>query len=107
MTVHVTLAEAEGRLAELVARVQAGEEVLIDRDGAVVACLGPPPRPASAASKEQRLRQGLSIDHTRHPNGRGVLAHLESFLPPDLFVGSDPEVLRDFEQSRVFPADDA
>ena len=113
MTLHVTLAEAGARLAELVARVREGEEVLIDDDGRTVARLGP--APAEIASLPQRAekaeagdhwRPGQPIDLIKHPRGMGVLAHLGP-IQTDL-LAPDEELLAAVEASRIFPdGDDA
>ena len=111
MTLHVTLAEAQGRLAELVARVREGEEVLIDEGGRTVARLGPAPvtpapAPASASpseAAEERWRPGQPIDLVKHPRGMGVLAHLGPALDPDEALRPDLELLAAVEASRIFP----
>ena len=98
MTLHVTLAEAQGRLAELVARVRTGEEVLIDEDGRTVARLGPAP-PAD----EGPWRPGRPIDLVRHPRGMGVLAHFGLVHDPDEALRPDLELDAAVVASRVFP----
>jgi len=50
MTVQMNIAEAKAKLSELVARAEAGEEVIIARDGKPAVVL----KPAGAASKEPR-----------------------------------------------------
>lgn len=95
MTVHVTLAEAARQLAELVARVGEGEEVLIDEGGRTVARLGP------AVMGEPHWRPGHPIDLARHPRGWGVLAHLGP-IETDL-LASDPDLAEVVARSRIFP----
>lgn len=46
-----SIAEAEGRLAELIDRALAGEEVVITRDGAEVAEIKPMPEPLKTKPK--------------------------------------------------------
>ncbi len=63
MTLHVTLAEAQGRLPELIAKVAEGEEVLIDADGLTVARLGPAPgRPDDAPGRHLGVWAHLGLD---------------------------------------------
>lgn len=107
MTLHVTLAEAQDRLAELVARVREGEEVLIDEDGRTVARLGPAPAEAAPAQpvdgSGDHWRPGQPIDLVKHPRGMGVLAHLGPVLDPDEALRPDLELLAAVEASRIFP----
>lgn len=44
MSTTVSVAEAKSRFAALVARAEAGEKIVVTRNGRAVACLGPLPR---------------------------------------------------------------
>jgi len=72
----VLVARAKSRLAALVARAQAGEAIVVTRNGRSVACLGPLPG--------------------RQPIKYGELAGL--FLAEDLTIPD--EIIRDFEPRR-------
>ena len=74
MTIQMNIAEAKAKLSELVARAEAGEEVIIARDGHPVATLEPRVRPRSA---ERRL---------------GVWDRYGVDIPADIFLAPDPEV---------------
>jgi prevent-host-death family protein len=41
----VSIAEAKARFASLIDRAQAGEKIIVTRNGKPVACLGPLPKP--------------------------------------------------------------
>lgn len=60
--VQMNIAEAKAKLSELVARAQAGEEVIIARDGKAVIALTPLPAPGA-------LRVGLlgQVDESWDP----------------------------------------
>lgn len=74
MTVQVNIAKAKATLSELVAKAEAGEEVILMRNGKPVAIIkAPPGKPA------------------RPPRVPGAWAHLGPMEDPDLFIGSDPE----------------
>jgi len=76
LSATVSVAEAKARFAALVARAEAGERIVVTRNGRAVACLGPlPPR--------QPIKYGEL---------RGV------FLSGDLSFPE--EVIRDFEPDR-------
>ena len=76
LSATVSVAEAKARFAALVARAEAGERIVVTRNGRAVACLGPlPPR--------QPIKYGEL---------RGV------FLSEDLTIPE--EVIRDFEPDR-------
>jgi prevent-host-death family protein len=71
----VSVAQAKSQFAALVARAEAGERIVVTRNGPAVACLGPFPR--------------------RQPIKYGELNHV--FLSEDLTTPE--EVIRDFEPS--------
>ena len=64
--------EAKARLSELLRRVEAGEEIAIDRGGRIVACLVPAGRPG---------RRPLGIDDRRFE----VPADFDAPLEEELF----------------------
>lgn len=88
MTIQVDIA-AQNALAELVAHVRAGEEVVLTADGETLGIVNP--QLASAAPK--RTRQ------------LGVWEHLNLNLPEDLFIGPDPETEAEIDNS-IFPPDE-
>jgi antitoxin (DNA-binding transcriptional repressor) of toxin-antitoxin stability system len=88
MTIRVDIDE-QNALAELVAHVRAGEEVVLTADGETLGIVNP--QPASAAPK--RTRQ------------LGVWEHLNLDLPEDLFIGPDPETLAEVDNP-IFPPDE-
>ena len=71
----VSVAQAKSQFAALVARAEAGERIVVTRNGRPVACLGPLPG--------------------RHPIKYGELRGV--FLSEDLTIPE--EVIRDFEAS--------
>jgi prevent-host-death family protein len=75
MTIQVNIAQAKARLSELVARAEAGEEVIIARYGKPAVTLSPRPR---------TQRGGRRI--------LGAWAHLGPLTDPDLFLRPDPEI---------------
>jgi prevent-host-death family protein len=86
--IQVNIAVAKARLSELVARAEAGEEVIIARDGKPAVTLTPrtPERPA-----RRRL---------------GLWDHLGANLPEEAFLGPDPETARavaDWEARGIEP----
>ena len=85
MPIQVNIAEAKAKLSELVARAEAGEEVVIARHGKPVVSLTPksPPKP-----------QG--------PRTLGIWEHLNLQIPDSLFFDPDPEIEAWLEKS-VFP----
>jgi prevent-host-death family protein len=85
MTIQVNIAEAKAKLSELVARAEAGEEVVIARHGKPVATLT-----ANAPSKTRRRRL------------LGVWSHLGPLTDPDLFLRPDPEI-EAWTDTPVFP----
>ncbi len=74
-------------LAELVARIEAGEEVLLTRDGETVAAVTKVEPPAKRADRVP-----------------GAWAHLGKLQDPDLFLRSDPE-LEEAADGPTFPAE--
>jgi prevent-host-death family protein len=87
MTVNIAEAKAKAKLSELVARAEAGEEVIIARHGkpAVTLTVAPKPRPAPTGKREL-----------------GVWAHLGPLVDPELFLRSDPEIEAWVDKS-IFP----
>jgi prevent-host-death family protein len=84
MTIKVNIAEAKARLSELVARAEAGEEVVIARHGKPAVTLTPTPE---------------------RPKGRrklGVWEHLNLNIDPELFLRPDPE-LEEAADGPIFP----
>lgn len=73
--IQVNIARAKATLSELVARAEAGEEVVIARDGRPVVVLTP---------TAPRRDQG--------PRSLGVWEHLLKDLPQDAFLRPDAEV---------------
>jgi antitoxin (DNA-binding transcriptional repressor) of toxin-antitoxin stability system len=72
----VSIAQAKAGFAALVARAEAGEQIIVTRRGRAVACLGPPP--------------------VRKPLVYGDLAYLGP-LPEDLTIPED--IIADFYKS--------
>lgn len=72
----MNIAEAKAKLSELVARAEAGEEVVLSRAGKVVAEIRP--RSDTLTAKRRRLP--------------GSLAHLGPLHDPYLFLRPDPEL---------------
>jgi prevent-host-death family protein len=89
MTIQMNIAAAKARLSELVARAEAGEEVIIARDGKPVVTLTPNSRPRSA---RRRL---------------GVWDLLGEGLPDDLFIGPDAETAKALKIWEAEPIDPA
>jgi prevent-host-death family protein len=83
MTIQMNIAEAKAKLSELVARAEAGEEVIIARDGKPAVRLSPAAQPG-----KRRIL--------------GALAYLGPLTDPDLFLRPDPELEAAMEES-VFP----
>ncbi len=75
MTIQINIARAKARLSELVALAEAGEEVVIARDGKPVVTLTP---------RNPPLRGG--------PRRLGVWAELGPLADPDLFLRPDPDL---------------
>jgi prevent-host-death family protein len=85
MTIQVNIAEAKAKLSELVARAEAGEEVVIARAG----------KPAVS------LTPRLSPQPTG-PRRLGVWEHLGLKIPDEVFFGPDPEIEAWLDRS-IFP----
>lgn len=79
MTIRVDIKD-QADLAELVARMEAGEEVLLTRDGEAVAMVSAPPETSSLA----RAPKG--------PRRLGVWEHLNLNIPAKVFTDPDPEL---------------
>lgn len=77
MSREVSIAKAKAEFAALVSRAEAGEQIVVTRNGRPVACLGPLP--------------------AKKPLPYGDLAHLGPLIPDDLSLPD--EVLADFEES--------
>jgi|GEM_PF-172379 len=81
MSIQVNVAEAKAKLSELIARAEAGEEVVIARGGKPVVTLATPDR-----LKPKRRKRML-----------GVWAHLGLDIPASAF-DPDPETLARMEE---------
>lgn len=77
MTVHVNIARAKATLSELVARAEAGEEVVLTRNG----------KPVARIKAEEE--QAPAKPHRRI----GAWAHLGPMEDPHLFLRPDPEFI--------------
>jgi len=86
MTIQVDI-DASGARDQLLAHLEAGEEVALIRDGNVLAVATPT---KLAEKRERRL---------------GVWDHLNLDLPEDLFIGPDSETATAVD-GPIFPADD-
>lgn len=87
MTIQMNIAAAKARLSELVARAEAGEEVIIARDGEPIVTLTPRVRPRPA---KRRL---------------GVWDHLGEGIPDDLFLSPDHDTAAAVEAWEEAPID--
>ncbi len=88
MTVQVNIAKAKATLSELVARAEAGEEVVLARGGQPVVVL----TPVQAAKAPERRKLG-------------IWKHLNLNIPDDMFIGPDEETLAAVD-GPIFPPDD-
>jgi prevent-host-death family protein len=89
MTIQMNIAEAKAKLSELIARAEAGEQVVIARDGKPVVALAP----VEVAATEPR-RLGLWDD-------------VGAEIPDDLFLGPDDEIQQAmalWEAGSIFPS---
>lgn len=76
MTIQMNIAQAKAKLSELVARAEAGEEVIIARDGKPVVTLAPRTTPKSVGGRRPL----------------GFWSHLGPLTDPYLFLRPDPEL---------------
>ncbi len=74
MTIQMNIAEAKAKLSELVARAEAGEDVVIARDGKPVVSLTP------------------KTDPICRPRRLGKWDHLGLDIPDRLFFEPDPAI---------------
>jgi antitoxin (DNA-binding transcriptional repressor) of toxin-antitoxin stability system len=79
MTIRVDIKD-QADLAELVARMEAGEEVLLTRNGQTVAMVSAPPH------------EPLRASAPKQPRRLGVWAHLNLDIPAEVFTDPDPEL---------------
>jgi len=86
----MNIAEAKSKLSELVARAEAGEEVVIARNGKAVVRL-------VVAKSSHPAKQRRSI---------GLWDHLNLNLDDDVFFKRDLELEEAAENSRIFPPDE-
>ena len=82
MTLQVNIAEAKAKLSDLIARAEAGEEVVIARGGKPAVILRP------AGGRNRRL---------------GGLAHLGPAPPLEAFLEPDPEAEAAMFDQPAFP----
>ncbi|MBI1250809.1 MAG: type II toxin-antitoxin system prevent-host-death family antitoxin [Alphaproteobacteria bacterium] len=87
MAIQMNIAEAKAKLSELIARAEAGEEVVIARDGKPAVVLTP-----AAAKRKKPIRLG-------------AYEHLGPMEDPYLFLRPDPE-LEALMDASVFPDPD-
>ena len=85
MTIHVNVAKAKATLSELMARAEAGEEVVLTRNGKPAIVF----TPVKAAPK-------------LGPRVPGAWAHLRG-IDPNLFIGPDPETDKAMEEHSIWP----
>ncbi len=86
MTIQVNIAEAKAKLSELVARAEAGEEVIIARHGKPAVTLTVTPKPEPASTGKRKL---------------GVWAHLGLDIPISAF---DPDrEIEEWVNKSIFP----
>ena len=85
MAIQINIAEAKAKLSELIARAEAGEEVVIARAGKPSVTL----QPVSKAPKVGKRRLG-------------AWAHLGKLEDPYLFLRPDPE-LEEAADGPIFP----
>lgn len=82
----MNIAEAKAKLSELISRAEKGEEVLVARDGEVVAEIRPLRLPSGQ-------RKGILI---------GTHTHLAPLSDPYLFLRPDPE-MEEAADGPIFP----
>jgi prevent-host-death family protein len=87
--IKMNIAEAKAKLSELIARAEAGEQVVIARDGKPVVALAPVDPVATA------------------PRRLGLWDDAGTEIPDDLFLGPDDEIQRAvalWDAGPVFPS---
>ena len=84
MTVQVNIARAKATLSELVARAEAGEEVVLMRNGKPVATIQP------------------TLDKPKAKRVAGAWAHLGKLEDPHLFLRPDRE-MEDLMDAPILP----
>jgi prevent-host-death family protein len=84
MTIHVNVAKAKAKLSELMARAEAGEEVVLTRNGKPVLKLAP----IETSPPPKRVL--------------GQYAHLGKMEDPYLFLRPDPE-LEAWMDAAIYP----
>ncbi len=84
MTLQLNIADAKAKLSELVARAEAGEEVVLARAGKPIVTL----TPVASATRRKRTP--------------GAWAHLGKLGDPQLFLRPDPELSLDAD-GPIFP----
>jgi prevent-host-death family protein len=102
VTIHV----AKTNLSKLIAKVEAGEEVVICRGDKEVAKLVPAKAPAKGVREEHvpwgspGVWEGKSL---RKPGSmKGIIGH----IPDDAFAPMTEEEIAEFENNPVFPDED-
>lgn len=85
MTIQINIAEAKAKLSELVARAEAGEEVIIARGGKPRVTLRP-----------------VEPEMTEGERKLGIWDHLGLTIDENLFIGPDPETAA-WVDGPVFP----
>ncbi|MDZ4363333.1 type II toxin-antitoxin system prevent-host-death family antitoxin [Brevundimonas sp.] len=81
----MNIAEAKSKLSELVARAEAGEDVVIARNG----------KPAARITAVEPPR--------KVPRRLGAWDHLNLDIPDSVFFDRDPELEEAVENSMIFP----
>ena len=84
----MNIAEAKSKLSELVARAEAGEEVIIARAGKPV------------------VRLVAARPNKKEPRKLGLWDHLNLDIPDSVFFDPDPELEAAAHDSPVFPPDE-
>jgi prevent-host-death family protein len=89
--------QAKTHLSKLIEQAEAGEDVVIARNGKPAVRLTPVEAPVDASSQEQRGPEG-------YPAWMGSLKG-RIWMAPD-FDEPDEDLIRAFEESEIFPKDD-
>ncbi|XBQ15455.1 MAG: type II toxin-antitoxin system prevent-host-death family antitoxin [Oceanicaulis sp.] len=76
----IDLSDAEGRLLDLVRRAEAGEDVLLTRDGAVVARISVGEPPAKSPEERRALIKRVQESARRHALEGPDAARSQDFL---------------------------